>query len=114
MSANLTDRTRRIIRADGSIELLRHALPMDEIRRRLCAEMLDTVMLRHLGRPRMVMLVNDAGYETEAVTEITDWGRVDGRRNDPCTDARSAAGESAGHGVVPRKLQTRDDIPDSR
>jgi hypothetical protein len=59
----MADRTRRIIRADGSVEQLDERLTMAEIRRRLGAQTLDTVQLRHLGRPVVVMIVDDSGHQ---------------------------------------------------
>jgi hypothetical protein len=61
-------RARRIIRADGSVELLPKRLPLRALATLIRAEALDTVRLHHLGHPLMVMLVNDAGYEVDERT----------------------------------------------
>lgn len=53
---------RRVIRANGSEELLPRS-SMAEIRRQIGASTLDTVQLRHLGRPAIVMILDDQGHE---------------------------------------------------
>jgi hypothetical protein len=73
MATNLTDRTRRIIRADGTVQALDRPHSYDEIRKLIGAVVTDSVSLRHLGDPLVVMMVNDHGYDTEAVTEAGDW-----------------------------------------
>lgn len=70
---NLTDRRRRIIRTDGSIEVLEQPLPMTQYEKLLKADCLDTVMLRHLGEPLMVMLVIDNAWETVTVESDSEW-----------------------------------------
>jgi hypothetical protein len=55
------ERQRRLIRADGSCELLSARLSMAAIRTMIRADGLDTVNLRHLGHPLVVMLVDDNG-----------------------------------------------------
>lgn len=72
MNANLTDRRRRIIRADGTIEILEKPHTMRQLEPMLKARTFDTVRLRHLGQPTMVMIVDDNGYETEAVQDTVD------------------------------------------
>jgi hypothetical protein len=66
---NLTDRRRRVIRTDGSIELLQDRVSIPDAERLLKTDTLDTVRLRHLGEPTMVMLVIDDGWHTVRVTE---------------------------------------------
>lgn len=65
IQAQLHDRKRRIIRADGTIEYIDSRLTNAEISRRIGATTTDTVNLRHLGLPLVVMIVDDRGYETE-------------------------------------------------
>jgi hypothetical protein len=60
---HLHDRRRRIIRVDGSIELLEHPIHILEAGRLIGANTLDIVQLRHLGRPLVVMVVDDLGHE---------------------------------------------------
>lgn len=57
--------TRRTIRTDGSEELLPNPIGIAEAQRLIGASTLDTVLLRHLGRPLQVMLVDDAGALTD-------------------------------------------------
>lgn len=58
---------RKIIRADGSEELLPTALPMDEIRQRIDAKGVDFVSLIQWGTPLWVLICDDNGYETECI-----------------------------------------------
>jgi hypothetical protein len=58
----LRDRQRRVIRVDGSVEILAEPRNITQIRALLGASALDTVQLRHLGAPRMVMFVDDGGH----------------------------------------------------
>lgn len=71
----LHDRSRRIIRTDGTIEPVDKPMPVGAIEKMIGAATADTTMLRHLGHPRIVMAVDDNGYETRAeqhgnVTEL--------------------------------------------
>lgn len=63
----MSDRGRYILRCDGTREEVPEPIDMTEVERRIGAEILDHVMLRHLGRPPMVMCVDDKGYEAHAV-----------------------------------------------
>lgn len=56
-------RARRVITADGTETPIEAPITMTEIKRRIGASTLDTVQLRHLGPPAIVMLVDDAGHE---------------------------------------------------
>lgn len=58
---------RRIIRTDGTTEDLPAAKPMSSLRALIGADTIDTVSLKHMGHPLHVMLVDDAGYDTEEV-----------------------------------------------
>lgn len=58
---------RKIIRTDGTEELLDTPRTWPELQKLLGFDTFDTVHLRHLGNPRQVMLVDDYGYETETV-----------------------------------------------
>lgn len=53
---------RRLYRADGRVEDLAGPHSMEDLRRMIGADTLDTVNLRHLGFPAHVMLVDDVGY----------------------------------------------------
>lgn len=59
---------RKIIRTDGTEEELPGPITMAEARERIGAQTLDVVLLRHLGWPLHVMLVDDAGYVTMPLT----------------------------------------------
>jgi hypothetical protein len=65
----LRDRRRRLIRADGTVELLDVAVTMGQLKRMLNTSTIDTVALKHMGEPLMVMILVDKGWETVAVTE---------------------------------------------
>ena len=52
---------RKVIRVDGSEQLLDRPHSIREINSLIGANGLDTVQLRHLGRPAHVMLVDDTG-----------------------------------------------------
>lgn len=54
---------RAIIRTDGTRVDLERAHSLDELRRIIGAEILDTVVLRALGTPRLVMLLDDQGHD---------------------------------------------------
>jgi hypothetical protein len=62
MSANLNDRSRRVIRVDGTVEQLPDRVSIAEVERLIHANTLDTVKLRHLGPPLVVMFVDDLGH----------------------------------------------------
>ena len=57
--------TRKLIRTDGTCQDLRPGTPMRELRKLMGAQSVGTVILRHMGHPMHVMLVDDNGYETE-------------------------------------------------
>lgn len=65
--SHLHDRTRRVIRADGTEEVLPKALRDGAMADLIGAKVTTTVNLRHMGQPLMVMIVDDKGYDTEAV-----------------------------------------------
>jgi hypothetical protein len=67
--ANIKDRRRRVIRADGTVELLDAPVSFQQIGKLLATDTLDTVTLKHLGAPLMVMAVIDRGWHTVEVTE---------------------------------------------
>lgn len=52
---------RRVIRVDGTEEPLPHAITMRRALDLIGADAIDTVSLKHLGRPLQVMLVDDVG-----------------------------------------------------
>lgn len=54
--ANLTDRRRRVIRADGTVQLLPQPQTMEQILKLLGTDTVDSVNLRHMGEPLMVMV----------------------------------------------------------
>jgi hypothetical protein len=58
----INDRSRRVIRADDSIDLLPLRISMAEALREIRAQTAGTVHLRHLGTPAVMMIVDDAGY----------------------------------------------------
>lgn len=58
---------RRLYRTDGTTQDFDKPMTMTECRAAIGAETIDTVILRHLGYPTQVMLVNDAGYDTRVV-----------------------------------------------
>lgn len=60
---------RRIIRTDGTVEELPAPKPMSSLKALIGATDIDTVNLRHMGDPLHVMLVDDHGWETKAVTK---------------------------------------------
>lgn len=53
--------TRRIIRIDGTEEPLPQPVSMRQIMSMIGAVRADTVILKHLGRPMQVMVVDDTG-----------------------------------------------------
>lgn len=54
---------RRLYRTDGTTQDFDKPMTITECRKAIGADTLDTVQLRHLGYPRMVMFVDDAGHE---------------------------------------------------
>lgn len=54
--------SRRIIRTDGAEEPLPNRISIGHACRLVDASILTTVLLRHLGYPMQVMLVDDAGH----------------------------------------------------
>lgn len=69
---NLRDRTRRVIRADGRVEPLERPHTMRELEKLLNTDTVDTVNLRHMGHPLMVMVVIDRGWDTVEVEGTTE------------------------------------------
>ena len=63
----MTRLQRQIIRTDGTVELLPAPLTVRQLADTIGATTLDTVNLRSMGRPLLVMLVDDRGYD---VTEV--------------------------------------------
>lgn len=59
---------RKIIRANGTEELLDGPLTIQGLREAIRAETLDFVSLRHLGSPLWVMAVDDNAWETVTQT----------------------------------------------
>lgn len=59
---------RKIIRTDGTEELLPGPLSFEQIRERIGADSLDFVSLKHLGNPLWVMAVCDGAWETVTQT----------------------------------------------
>jgi CBS domain-containing protein len=57
--------SRHLIRADGTLSPIERPLSMREIATLIGADTLDTVMLRALGRPLMVMVVDDLGIDKD-------------------------------------------------
>jgi hypothetical protein len=61
-------RRRRVIRTDGTEEFIdRPITNFAEIEKMIGCTCTDSTQLRHLGRPVVMMLVDDNGYETEKV-----------------------------------------------
>lgn len=54
--------TRRIIRTNGHVEILTGRQTMKSIGNAINASAMDSVVLRHLGQPLQVMLVDDLGH----------------------------------------------------
>lgn len=69
---NLKDRRRRVIRADGTVELLKRPHTMRELHELLKTDTVDTVSLRHMGYPLMVMVVIDRAWDTVAIEGTTE------------------------------------------
>jgi hypothetical protein len=62
--------TRQIIRTDGTVEVLAEPVPLRKLAELIGADTLDTVVLRHMGYPLHVMLVDDLGYEVEQLGPV--------------------------------------------
>lgn len=58
---------RKLFRTDGTSMDLPAGMSVSELNALIGAETADTVCLRHLGEPLHVMVVDDAGYETETI-----------------------------------------------
>jgi hypothetical protein len=81
--------TRRLIRADGTTIDLPDPLPNHRLAALIGAAATDTVILRHMGHPLHVMVVDDLGYETELI----DHG--DGHFESRCVRARKPVNAEA-------------------
>lgn len=66
----LHDRTRRIIYPAGNVSILEKPADMSTLRALMAIGNtgLDTVNLRHMAHPLMVMVIPDKGWETKEVT----------------------------------------------
>lgn len=62
---NLKDRSRRLIRADGSEEQLPEPITNSRIATMIGAGALSCVNLRHMGPPLITMLVDDNSHEKQ-------------------------------------------------
>lgn len=60
---------RRLIRTDGTVVDLVNPVPSSKIGELIGAAVTDTVTLWHMGEPLHVMVVDDLGYETKAITD---------------------------------------------
>lgn len=80
IAAQVQDRSRRLIKTDGTIVPYPNPVPNADIPALIGAEVLDTVNLRHFGYPLMVMSIDDRAYETEMVDH--------GMKRGPLGDAR--------------------------
>ena len=60
---------RKLIRTDGTSVDLPMPLTTSQIGALIGAKTLHTVSLHHLGSPLHVMVVDDAGYETETIND---------------------------------------------
>jgi hypothetical protein len=60
---------RRLIRTDGAVQDFERPVALAEICRLIGASVTDHVGLRHLGWPLHVMIVDDLGYETQAIQD---------------------------------------------
>jgi hypothetical protein len=52
---------RQLIRANGTFQDLPKRVPPGEVERLISAEVADTIVLRHMGRPSHIMVVDDTG-----------------------------------------------------
>lgn len=60
---------RRLIKTDGTAIDMPQPLTIDQACKLIDADTLDSVVLKHLGEPLHVMLVDDVGYESRAITD---------------------------------------------
>jgi hypothetical protein len=67
---------RRLIKADGTEQDLPAPVSMREIAALIGADTMDTVVMRHMGMPLHVMVVDDAGWET-AVVKVGEFTRLE-------------------------------------
>ena len=58
---------RRLIRTDGTSASFERPISMRRVHELLRVDTLDVVVLRHMGYPLHVMLVDDNGWESEPV-----------------------------------------------
>ena len=58
---------RRLIKADGTVQDFEQPIPWADQGKLIGAATTDTVVLRHMGHPLHVMIVDDMGYETTTV-----------------------------------------------
>ena len=63
VAQQLVDARRRIIRCDGTTELVDKPMTVAEIEKRIGADVTDTVRLRHLRAGVIVMFVDDRGHD---------------------------------------------------
>lgn len=54
--------TRKLIRTDGTEQIIDGRLSLDAISKLIGADTIDTVSLRHMGHPLHVMIVDDNGH----------------------------------------------------
>ncbi len=59
--------TRKIIRTDGTETPLDRPYTTSELANMIGARLFDSVVMRHMGEPMHVMLVDDAGHNTMVV-----------------------------------------------
>ncbi len=58
---------RKLFRTDGTSMDLPKGMDWDALKNLMGADTIDTVILRHMGNPMHVMLVDDNGYEVQEV-----------------------------------------------
>ena len=80
---------RRLIRTDGTVIDFTHPVPYRRVAELIGAALTDVVILRHMGEPTHVMVVDDLGYET---VEVNHGGGVFENR---CVKARKPVNEEA-------------------
>lgn len=73
---------RKVIYTDGTELELPTPIKFEQIGKLIGATMFDTVNLRHLGHPLHIMIVDDNGYETKAITKgvVTELKTVRARK----------------------------------